>query len=321
MPDQDFLFFRQWKSVITTVKEKPDLIYSRATPFSSSIMGLRLKQYYQSPWVMHLSDPWVVSPHFKYSGKVRAYHEKMERACIEHADIVSLTSYETIEVYKQRYPQYAEKFQFFSNVYDDDELVPNPFHFTGKLKFVHAGNFYGEGRNPECLLLAIQQVIRQQPDFFAKTEFIFVGRFNEDVLKIFQKYSFPFVKINQDYSFQDSVSEQKSGHVMILIDWKFKREKSIFFLSKILGYMASQRPILAITEKSSTCFKVIDGKYGQCFDHDDQAGLAGYLQRSVANYEAKNEEFFQVQKPDPAYSLRINAENLSKVFQSLLAKK
>jgi glycosyltransferase involved in cell wall biosynthesis len=318
-PDQDFLFFYQWKRAVKAIKDKPSLIYSRSTPFSSSIMALRLKKHYNVPWVMHLSDPWSISPHFAYTGSVRMYHEAMELECIKYADIVSLTSYETIDAYKSRYPQYADKFRFFSNVYNDEELTPNPFQFNGKLRFVYAGNFYGEGRSPEFLLRAIKQIVNGHNNFFDNAEFIFIGRFNKDIQDIFNAYNFSFIKIRKEYSFEDSVSEQRNGHVMILIDWKFEQEKSIFFLSKILGYMASQRTILAITEKGSTCYNVIEGKYGHCYDHYDTDGIAAYLTNAVNNYQQKNLKFFTVENPDPAYSSQVNTDILSTLFATLLS--
>ena len=63
-PDNERRFISGWKSVIRQVKVNPDVIYSRSSPLSSSIMALRLQQHYNVPWIMHLSDPWTLSPFF-----------------------------------------------------------------------------------------------------------------------------------------------------------------------------------------------------------------------------------------------------------------
>ena len=56
-PDSKFNFFQQWEKVVSELKEKPSVIYSRSFPTSSAVMAMKLKEFYKVPWVMHLSDP------------------------------------------------------------------------------------------------------------------------------------------------------------------------------------------------------------------------------------------------------------------------
>ncbi|MBL7843759.1 MAG: glycosyltransferase [Cyclobacteriaceae bacterium] len=317
-PDEDFMFPRQWKKAIKKIGLRPDIIYSRATPFSSALMALKLKQHYKVPWVLHLSDPWLLSPLHLFAGKVREFHGVMERECFENADVVTLTSHEQIKLYTEHYPQFAHKFQFFPNVYNDDELAENPFAFGDKMIFLHTGNFYGEGRNPVFLLEAIKKITQQEPDFFSKCEFVFMGRLNPDVRAVFHQYNYPFVKVVEEYTFEESVSSQRKAHVLLLFDWRFSDADSVFFLSKILGYMTSQRPILAITGANSTCRSVIERRYGNCFVHDDVNAIAEYLRRAVINYKEKNMSFFSVAPADPAYSAQFNADRLYTLLSSLV---
>ena len=60
-PDSKFSFIKGFKKVIKNLS-KPDIIYSRSYPMSSAFLAEKLKDYYEVPWVMHLSDPWVGSP-------------------------------------------------------------------------------------------------------------------------------------------------------------------------------------------------------------------------------------------------------------------
>lgn len=318
-PDEDFMFFRQWRKIISINHDHPQLIYSRSTPFSSAVMALKLKKVYNVPWVMHLSDPWTISPLFSFTRNLKRYHEKLEYECFSNADIISLTSLEQIEAYKKKYPLFSEKFRFFPNVFDDAELIENPIQFEGKIIFLHAGNFYGEGRNPRPLLEAIKKIQTSINNFFDNAEFVFIGRLNEDVRKIFNEYNYPFVRIIEEYTFQESVNLQRNAHVLLLFDWKFKAANSIFFLSKILGYMTSQRPILAITGEDSSSSKVIEGKYGQCFDHDNIDGIENFLKSAIANFETKNSDFFSVAAPDLTYSAERNSNRLFHLFQNLIS--
>ncbi|QOI97188.1 MAG: hypothetical protein HRU69_06645 [Flammeovirgaceae bacterium] len=317
-PDEDFMFPVQWKRAVKKIKHKPDILYSRSTPYSSALMGLKLKQYYKVPWVLHLSDPWLLSPLNSFTGELQAYHRQAELKCFESADVITLTSQEQLALYRKHYPRLAHKFHFYPNVYNDDEVTDNPITFNGRLTFLHTGNFYGEGRNPVFLLEAIQKVIQRDPTFVNDCEFVFIGRLNADVHAVFKKYNYPFVKVIEDYTFTQVVQSQRNAHILLLFDWKFRESSSVFFLSKILGYMTSQRPILAITGRNSTCWSVIEERYGRCFEHDNTAGIADYLLDALKSFRTKNSNFFTVAQPDPAYSARNNADRLYALFESLL---
>jgi len=317
-PDEYFLFQRESRIVASKSKEKPDLIYSRATPFSSCLLALKLKEVYKVPWVMHLSDLWADSPHFKFTNQDMLYQQKVEGDCFKLADRISFTSLETIEFYTKKYPQYADKFIFTPNVFDDKELDPNPFRFDEKLKFLHAGNFYGEGRNPLILISAFRSIYKSTPQLLANVEVHFMGRFNKDIQDILVGNNLPFIKITEEYQFEDSVTEQRNSHIMLLFDWKFKHMKSVFFLSKVLGYMASRRLILAVTEKGSTCYNVIEGKYGSCFEHNDTEGVREFILKILLNYKDGNLDFFTPADPDLKYSASNNVLRLSNVFENLI---
>ena len=56
-PDSKMTFHLQWRDVIKKLKSKPDLIYSRSYPLSSTLMAHKLSHHLRIPWVLHLSDP------------------------------------------------------------------------------------------------------------------------------------------------------------------------------------------------------------------------------------------------------------------------
>ncbi|GIV36634.1 MAG: hypothetical protein KatS3mg032_1013 [Cyclobacteriaceae bacterium] len=319
-PDEDFLFPLQWKKAIRKLDHRPDIIYSRSTPYSSALMALRLQEYYRVPWVMHLSDPWVLSPHYTYTGSLARYHQEKECLCFERADAITLTSAEQVESYARLYPRFAHKLMYFPNVFNDEEMMDNPLEFGSKMIFLYSGNFYGEGRNPQYLFEAIQQVTNQDPDFFNDCEFVFIGQCTQEIQRILSTFAKPYIKLIETYTFDELVEMQRKAHVFLLFDWRFKNVRSEFFLSKILAYMVMQRPILAIAGKDSTCYKVINGKYGVCFEHHDAAGIAGWLKQAVMQYRKRNEQFFKVAAPDPAFSANYNARRLLNLFAELKSR-
>ena len=53
-PDVKESFHKQYNRAIKQLKVKPDLIYSRAYPNSSTIMAYKLKQVLNVPWILHM---------------------------------------------------------------------------------------------------------------------------------------------------------------------------------------------------------------------------------------------------------------------------
>ena len=45
-----------------------------------------MKQHYNIPWVMHLSDLWADSPHFQHSNAESKYIQEIEAMCFKKAD-------------------------------------------------------------------------------------------------------------------------------------------------------------------------------------------------------------------------------------------
>ena len=119
MPDNDAPFHWRHQYVKKKIKTTiPDIIYSRSTPISSSILALKLKSYYAIPWVMHLSDPWVDNPYLQAGKRGKEYNEIMEKRCFQEADRITVTSQKTFDLYQDKYPLYANKLLVLPNVYD-----------------------------------------------------------------------------------------------------------------------------------------------------------------------------------------------------------
>src|SRR5574338_1241222 len=154
-PDVKQSFHKQYRKALAQLNEKPDLIYSRADPKSSTIMAYKLKKVLNIPWIMHMSDPWADCPLQKLKGNNYKKHNDWERKCFEAADIISLTSMPTISFYQNKYPEFTEKFRFFPNVFEyynqADKQNEKDEAPKKKFRIVYTGGLAYD-RNPGYLL-------------------------------------------------------------------------------------------------------------------------------------------------------------------------
>jgi hypothetical protein len=142
-PDDSFYFIRKLNK-LKRITEKPDIIISRALPYTSCVLASGLAKHWNVPWIMHLSDPWADSPFMHLDEREKRRQQQLEKKCIEQAARVSLTSRKTVTFYKNKYPHCEDKFILLPNVFDDEQVNAVPVDFDWPLKFVFTGRLYGK---------------------------------------------------------------------------------------------------------------------------------------------------------------------------------
>lgn len=316
-PDSKFTFHLQWKKASKKLSDKPDVIYSRSFPLSSALMAFKLKKALSRPWIMHLSDPWADSPLHDYIPKLLRWHNKMERLCIESADIISLTSEKALTFYKEKYPALKDKFMLFPNVYDEEDLVAKEWKFGDKLKIVYTGGLIND-RSPQALFAAIDLLLKRNPECLEKVEFIFSGQMDRKNKQIFENKNYSFVKHIGHISYTDSLALQQTACMLLIIDNPLDNPKrAMFFPSKLLDYMLAQKRILAITSRNSSTYDVIQNSLSDCLTHNDTKGIANAIMNAVCAFENRNYNYFKTEYLDKSYSAAYNAQKLERLIYGL----
>ncbi|WP_277476813.1 glycosyltransferase [Catalinimonas alkaloidigena] len=317
-PDGDAPFHWRYQQVKKKLKnDEPDIIYSRSTPISSSILALKLKMNYKVPWVMHLSDPWVDNPYLNLKKKGKSYNKKKESLCFKYADRVTVTSKKTLELYQEKYPEHTDKLLLYPNVYDPDLLNEIDLTLNEKLTFVHTGRLY-ESRNVKSMLSAIEKFISRNPAAQGHVDFIFAGFADEKNKQIMTNCSLGCVKYLGALPFDKSLYLQRSAHVLINIDSDEQDSRfQLFFPSKLLDYFVAKKTMLCITAEGSTTYDLIEDKYGRCFTHDDIEGLADYITVCYEKFVLGDKQFFYNADVPTEFSASVNGKRLSTLLKEL----
>ncbi len=315
-PDNESLFSRFPANVFRSLKIYPNVIYSRSTPFSSAVLAKKIRDRLGVPWLMHLSDPWVESPHFNPPKQYHNYHKALEFECFNKADLISFTTVETKKLYALKYPQFDSKYLVLPNVYDDDKMRVLLTPDTGPIRIVHTGNFYGQGRRPGLILKHLKHLEAQYPDLHRRLTVVFTGFLSEDAKAELKEFNCRSARYLGAIRLSEVLKLQHNADVLLLIDWELHPEKAVFQLSKSVDYLAAKRPILAITTKYSAIYKMVQGRYGVCFEHRDQLGLSSVLKDLAVN--GRNAEIFSgLHDLGNQYSANKNASILSDILLSM----
>jgi hypothetical protein len=311
-PDSRSSFHRKWKKVVNELKHKPDVIYSRAFPLSSLYMAYKLKKHYNTPWILHLSDPWVISPLNEYNKS--NHHKKNELKFFEAADLISFTSTRVIKKYVSRYPHLEKKFIYMPNTFDHEDIADSSpeknQENSHKLNIIYTGSLT-DSRSLKYIIEAINRMKAQSHPLANKILIQACGAVDSDNSQLIKENE-EFVKHLGYLSLPKALKLQRTADILLAVDFKFKSaEDAVYFPSKLLDYFIAKKHIIAITTKGSMTDEILSSTNHSVVDHEDIDGLISILE----NFETKNID--QIYHAPEEYSAIYNVNLLIKRLESI----
>jgi hypothetical protein len=79
-----------------------------------------------------------------------------------------------------------------------------------------------------------------------------------------------------------------------------------------------QRKIVALTDKNSTTWEVVDGKLGYCYEHNDIEGIKNTLITTWKAWKNKERNYFYNEDLDMNFSAKENAHRLAQLFKNIM---
>jgi len=256
-PDR-FRFFNSqiYKKALEINVESYDLIISWSQWHSIHLAASKIKKKYPSlQWVSHFSDPWADNPFLARFLGYKASQYLFEKRVIENSNAINFTTNLSRDLVMRKYPlSWMDKTWVTPHSYDSSLYKKNN---TKKNKFVisYVGNFYGP-RNPLALLKSLSQIFQKDNDFFDDVVFRFIGKWfgNDDWNLKINDLPECLIEVKSPVTYLDSLAEISNSDLLLVIDAPFT--SSVFFPSKLVDYIGSGRPILAITPEGS-CLNII----------------------------------------------------------------
>jgi hypothetical protein len=127
--------------------QRPAAIFATAPPFTSHLLGVRLKAHGHIPLCSDFRDPWPTG--FQEPPRhQRAALRRLRRWVTEHSDLVLAVNRGTAE-------QVGPKAEVLPNGFDPAEFEVEPHRFEGE-SIVHVGNVWGNETNLFSLIAALR---------------------------------------------------------------------------------------------------------------------------------------------------------------------
>lgn len=306
--------------------QKFDVILSTSPPFSVNLVGLVAKLIFRSPWVVDLRDTWTLHPHTKPPTKI---HLEISR-CLEHrvmkfADRILNVSEPQSENLRKIYPDIAgDKFEVIPNGYDsedfrtNDGLEPNKGFSLG-----HVGTLrMHSGRTAYYFLKALTDLKKEAPEKVKDMSVFLVGSMDrpnkEFVDRITHEFDLQDTIHRVDFvSHRQAINFIRSFSVpvfLIVRSTKGGGSTRGSISGKLYEYLATGKPILALTEKDSVRDFIKKSGCAIVADHND---IKAIKEKILDCYDRFKEGRLKTE-PDWDFISRFERKKLTKELAAIL---
>jgi len=296
-------------------KEKIDIIFSFAHPYTAHFIALLLKKRTNIRWIAHFVDEWTQNPVQELKNKcIKGVNEWMEKKVLTAADYIlvawpGMTSLFLKDVtYKSKVLAYG---------FDIADFINTPEFDKDRFIITYTGSFYGP-QQPIHFLYAIKDLIEEgkikidkiQLDFFGLTRQSGFLKFEDTLLK-------KIIKRHSYVSHKEIINYIMTANLLLLI--LGSKRGSYTIPGKTFEYIASGRPILALVpKKSDVANLVLKTKTGVIVDPEN----VEEIKRAILYYYKKWEGDRLNVEPDWGeiykYEAKVGAKKLSRIFEKVL---
>jgi glycosyltransferase involved in cell wall biosynthesis len=286
-------------------------IYTSIGPYSSVLLGARLKRQLGVPWIVDYRDPWTDDTMGVWPSRLHYRFEcRQERRALAVADAVVVVTPGMREMMIQRYPRLASRIHLIPNGFDAADfagLTPAPprdrlrISYTGSCvdydfrpEVVRVGGLvaawlhcfgYRNGQldlstySPLYLLRAVKELLCRQPQRAGKLELCFAGTFGQRNHDLVCTLGLQDVVRELGY-----VAHRESVRLLVDSDLLFlplptpdEGRRSYHYSGKIFEYLAAGRPILGAVPPGDARDLIEQTRAGWCVDPRDTPAFADLL--------------------------------------------
>ncbi|HHF2871645.1 MULTISPECIES: hypothetical protein [Vibrio] len=225
--------------------DRVDLIVTVGFPFSTHLLGYKLKRKFGMKWIMDYGDPWSFNPSSETVPHFRRWLDRIvESKIIRSSDHITVTTDTTKQAFESKFKKLPDVSVVKQGV--DYEMFRANRDAENKksetLNLFYSGIFYKDIRNPENFFHAISKV----QNIPVKVNIIIAGHMEDYVLNMVKSISFPDcinVQFIGNIRFDQVVNYQSNSDGLLF----FGNKGALQVPGKIYEYLASRTPIFSVS--------------------------------------------------------------------------
>jgi hypothetical protein len=285
-----------------------DAILTDGPPHTNTVIGLRIAQKHNIPWLADFQDPWTQVDYYKelYIGKrADRIHKALEQEVFKAAKKITVAS-----------PSWKKDLESIGgkNVdviyYGFDETDFAGFSAKKEDAFViFHGGLLGQDRNPETFFAVLRELINLYPIIGSTIKLKFAGEVDLTVKNALEKHNLieytnlmgmiPRKQVIQEY--------EKASLLLLPIN---KADNAVGRIpGKLFEILRSAKPILVLGPDDGDVKAIVEAeKRGRSFDYDDKALLFSFMEDLILK---NNTESLNFKSNIDSYSNRLITEKVA----------
>ncbi|MFN8455573.1 MAG: glycosyltransferase [Anaerolineae bacterium] len=292
-PDPKIIWYppalQQAQKIIKTLPIR--CLYSTSPPESAHLVALKLKRETGLPWVADLRDGWLFEPHLSArltSAWRHRLEANLESKVMAAADRIITINEVLAADLTRRYPQAAAKVSVITNGFDPDDFAHLRWPTTPATHFqvIYTGSLAlsRAGTSIAGLLQALQTMRAARLEMMEQLKVVLVGNLAPaEVRAIEQAGLSPYFSLVAPLPYQQALQYQVEAAALLLV---IAPDSTGVSTSKLFDYLASGRPILALSNSSPAASLVTALEAGVVVAPDDVAGIQQALQTFYQQWQA-----------------------------------
>ncbi len=264
-------------------KNPVDAILTDGPPHTNTVIGMRLSQKFNIPWLADFQDPWTQVDYFDklYIGYIaKQKHEKLEQEVFKTASKITIAS-DTWKIDLEEIG--AKDVDVIYYGYDESEFLNFTPNKTDKIIFFHGG-LLGNDRNPINFIKALSCLIDKYPKLKEKIELRLAGEVDYSIIETIEKYN---IKSNTILlgmiSRNDVIKEYENANYLLLPINQAKNAKGRI-PGKLFEMLRATKPILVFGPNDGDVKKIVEKtKRGVSFEYHEFERISYELSALLTN--------------------------------------
>lgn len=264
-------------------ENKVDAILTDGPPHTNTVIGLRIAQKFNIPWLADFQDPWTqvdYYPHMKIGKRADKKHRALEQEVFKTAAKTTIASpswkYELEKIG-------AKNVGVIYYGFDETDFRT----FTPKkgvtLNIFHGGLF-GEDRKPSHFLRALSELLKNYPQLKDTVRLRLAGEVDATIVEEIKKYE---LEDNTDLMGmiprKEVISELEIASLLLLPINKADNAKGRV-PGKLFELLRSHKPILVLGPDDGDVKSIVETKKkGRSFEYDNFDGIYNFLEQSLVH--------------------------------------
>ncbi|MBF0142453.1 MAG: glycosyltransferase [Magnetococcales bacterium] len=274
---------------------RPEVVFAFANPQESNLLGAELKERLGIPFVSHFSDPFVDCPLKNLQGRRRRLAMAEEAFIVERSDRIVFVNDALKRLVMAKYPaSLAHRAVVVPHCFDPALYLPeatNPAAGRTGTPFVlsHIGAFYRQ-RHPGAVFAALATLKSRIPDLGERLRLTLIGGTNPyagfaeaDLAALIDRHGLgDCVRCLPSMPYRESLWAMGEADALLLLDAEVP--DSPFLPSKLIDYLGSGRPLLALADPDSPSGRLVREVGGVVVAHGDTTTLTAVIAGMVAGH-------------------------------------